>query len=664
MSKLLALFPVLLALLPSAVSAPSAPDEGMWTFENPPLAILKERYDFEPDQAWFDHLRLSSVRLNSGGSGSFVSANGLVMTNHHVALESVQKLSEESTDLVKNGFYAPTREQELPCPDLEINVLISTEDVTARVQAADDAMDEMDKIEEEESNKTGLRCDVETMYQGGMYTVYRYQQYTDVRLVWSPELDVGFYGGDPDNFTYPRFNLDASFFRVYENGEPIESPAHLEWSDHGATDGELVFVSGNPGSTLRLDTMAQLETYRDVIYPMVLKGLTNRRTRILEYTSKGEEEQRRAKDELFGIENSLKALTGELEALRDDEIMADKAAKEAAFLETEAGQEVKDAFEQIVQTQQAFGMVYPTFALSAVQSRIFDLMMELVNYVTTPATNTGLRQTQELALFSAAPIYEDLERVLIASDLQEALDALGGDNPVVQAMLQGRSPQEQADYLVTNTGLTDLESRRQLATMDINGLLTSGEPLIQVLFELERSRMPMIQQSQAIRRVEEDLAERIAAARFKAYGKNTYPDATFTLRLSFGVVKGYEQGTREIPYKTTFGGLFDRHDSFDGREPYSLPQSMLDAREDLDMSTPLNFVCTADIIGGNSGSPVVNRDNQVVGLIFDGNIESLIGRFTYDERQARSVAVHSSGIIEALRVVYKAEGLVREILGN
>lgn len=664
MSKPLALFPALLALLPSAVSAPIAPDEGMWTFENPPLAILKERYDFEPDQAWFDHLRLSSVRLNSGGSGSFVSPNGLVMTNHHVALESVQKLSEEGTDRVVNGFYAATREEELACPDLEINVLISTEDVTARVQAADDAMDEMDKIEEEESNSTGLRCDVETMYQGGMYTIYRYKQYTDVRLVWSPELEVGFYGGDPDNFTYPRFNLDASFFRVYEDGEPIDSPAHLEWSAHGATDGELVFVSGNPGSTLRLNTMAQLETYRDAIYPMVLRGLTNRRTRILEYTSKGEEEQRRAKDELFGIENSLKALTGELDALRDDEIMADKAAKEAAFLETEAGQEVKDAFEQIVQTQQAFSMVYPTFALSAVQSRIFDLMMELVNYVTTPATNTGLRQTQELALFSEAPIYEDLERVLIASDLQEALDSLGGDNPVVRALLQGRSPQEQADYLVTNTGLTDLESRRQLATMDINGLLTAGEPMIQVLFDLERSRMPLIQQSQAIRRIEEELAERIAAARFKAYGKNTYPDATFTLRLSFGVVKGYEQGTREIPYKTTFGGLFDRHDSFDGREPYSLPQRMLDARSELDMSTPLNFVCTADIIGGNSGSPVVNRDNQVVGLIFDGNIESLIGRFTYDERQARSVAVHSSGIIEALRVVYKAEGLVREILGN
>jgi hypothetical protein len=643
---------------------PVLPDEGMWTFANPPLALLAERYGFTPDQAWFDHLRQSSVRFNSGGSGSFIGRRGLVLTNHHVALESIQKLSSEERDLVANGFYAHVPADELRCKDLELNVLMSMEDVTEVVNNAEAAHLAMRAIENDENARTGLRCNVESLYQGGVYMLYRYRQFTDVRLVWAPELAVGFYGGDPDNFTYPRFNLDAAIFRVWEDGKPIESPAWLEWSIGGPANGDLVFVSGNPGSTNRLITLAQVKTFRDVIYPRVLAVFQARRAALVDYSEQGAEQARRAKDELFSIENTLKAIGGELASLQDESIMRRKADAEEAFLLTDAGSRVRSAMQRIADAQEGFGNAWPVLFYSNLPGRLCEIAEQLGDYVDAPADNAAARTTAELALFSSAPVYPDLEEALLRSSFRAALEGLGEDHPLVRAMLDGHTPEERTAALVRGTKLGDVEVRRSLAKGGREALEAAGDPILALVARVNvavADTMQTVGPLQAITRAE---SQRIAEARFDAYGRGIYPDANFTLRLSLGVVKGYEEGTRDIPYKTTFGGLFDRHDSFDGAPPYHLPERMLAARSRIDPSTPLNFVCTADIIGGNSGSPVVNRQGQLVGLIFDGNIASLGNRFVYDERQARAVAVHSSAILEALRKVYDAEPLVREILGG
>ncbi|MCC6669965.1 MAG: S46 family peptidase [Planctomycetes bacterium] len=662
-----------LAALAARPADTAQPDEGMWRFDKPPRKVLKERYGFEPDQAWLDHLRVASVRFNSGGSGSFVSPHGLVMTNHHVALESIQKLSGAGRDLVKNGFLARTNAEELRCKDLELNVLMSIEDVTRRVREAADAREEMRQIEAEEAKKSGLRCDVVTLYNGGVYALYRYQQYTDVRLVMAPELAVGFYGGDPDNFTYPRYNLDFSFFRVYADGQPLQGNPHLRWARSGVQEGDLVFVSGHPGDTARLETVAQLEAYRDVIYPMVLRRLDRFRAALREYSAKGEEQGRQIQDEVFGLENSFKALSGELDALRDSVIMKAKADQEAAFLATEAGTKVKDAFGRIAAGRERLRAVYPTLIHANLPGKLGSLTQELLQYHEVPAENEAARKTAELALFSTAPIHLEMEEVQLRACFAAALQDLGKDNPLVQAMLADPtageeekllSPEAAARAIVAGTKVHDLETRQKLAKGSIEDLIATKDPMVNLIVRIEQAVAPLRGQLAPIFAAERKLEGEIADARFAAYGEDVYPDATFTLRLSFGVVKGYELGTTFVPYKTTFGGLFDRHDSFDGKPPYHLPERMLQARTKIDLRTPLNFVCTADIIGGNSGSPVVNRASEVVGLIFDGNIQSLSGRFQYDERIGRSVAVDARGIVEALRKVYDAGALADELTGH
>ena len=657
---LLTLASVLTALLTTT----RLPDEGMWTFENPPTKILKERYGFAPDAQWFDHLRVCSVRFNSGGSGSFVSPHGLVMTNHHVALESVQKLSSAANDYVKNGFLAATLADEIPCKDLELNVLMSFADVTERVKAAKNPQAESERIAVEENQKTGLRCDVTKLYNGGVYMVYRFKQFTDVRLVWAPELAVGFYGGDPDNFTYPRFNLDCSFFRVYEAGKPIQSPDHLRWSKDGCKEGDLVFVSGHPGTTNRLQTLATLTTYRDVIYPTVLGELDKRRQALRDYAQGGAEQAREIRDEMFGIENTFKALTGELDCLRDAAVMQRKQEQETAFLATEAGQKVKPAVEKIATVRAEYGRIYPLLFLSNLPGKLAELAQNLLEYYEIPAENAAARKTAELALFSSAPIYPGMEEVLLRTTFQSALDRLGAEHALVQTLLAGKTPAERATQLVKETKLIQVETRKKLAAAGPEGLVDAKEPFVELIGALHEAMQPLRQKVGPLLGTEQRLNTQIAEARFAAFGKESYPDATFTLRLAFGVVKGYEWGTTQIPCKTTFGGLYDRHDSFDGREPWRLPERALAARAKVDMSTPLNFVSTADIIGGNSGSPVVDRKGEVVGLIFDGNIQSLGGNFVYDERWGRSVAVDSRGILEALRKIYDAGKLADEITGG
>jgi len=666
-------------------------EEGMWTFDNPPRQQLQEKYGFTPTQEWLDHIRLSSVRFNDGGSGSFVSATGLVLTNHHVALGQLQKVSSPQKDYVADGFLARTPEEELPCPDLELNVLVSMEDVTARVLAAvKPGMSEKEAndarkaaiaaIERESMEKTGLRSDVVTLYQGGEYWLYRYKKYTDVRLVFAPEQQIAFYGGDPDNFTYPRYDLDMALFRVYENGKPVKPQHYLKWNPEGAKDGELVFVSGHPGSTNRLYTMAQLETLRDVSYPLRLEGIERRLAVARAYAARGKEEARQAAGLIFGLENSKKALTGEYQGLQQPQIFQLKAKQEGELRQKVAAnpawqKEFGQAWEAIEKAEKLYreraresayrrlgGYRLPQIALNIVQ---------LVAEVKKPDGERleGFHESQlpslKFRLLSPAPIYPQFEEVLLADALKESLEKLGPEDPFVKAALAGQSPEEVAAQVIGGTQLADPEFRKKLIEGGEAEVAASTDPLI----ALARRVDPILRQERkwyedTIQSVERSAGEKIGKARFAIYGKSLYPDATFTLRLTYGTVTGYPYNGTVAPSKTTFYGLYDRAESFDFKPPFHLPQRFLERREKLHLATPLNFVSTCDIIGGNSGSPVVNRRGEIVGLIFDGNIESLVGRFVFDITANRAVAVHTAGMTEALRKLYDAEFLLQELLGQ
>lgn len=679
------------ALMACGLASLAAAEEGMWTFDNPPVKQLQQKYNFTPTQEWLDHLRLSSVRFNDGGSGSFVSATGLVLTNHHVALGQLQKVSSPQKDYVADGFLARTPEEELKCPDLELNVLVSMENVTDRVlaavkpgmsekQANDARKAAIAAIEKESMEKTGLRSDVVTLYHGGEYWLYRYKKYTDVRLVFAPEQQIAFYGGDPDNFTYPRYDLDMALFRVYEDGKPVKPQHYLKWNPEGAKDGELVFVSGHPGSTNRLYTLAQLETLRDLSYPMRLEGIERRLGVARAYAARGKEQARQAAGLIFGLENSKKALSGEYKGLKDPQLMQIKAREEKELRDKVAAnpewqKAYGDAWQAIEKAQASFrerakeysyrrlsGYRLPGVALSIVQ---------LVAEVKKPDGERldGFHESQlpslKFRLFSPAPIYPEFEEVLLADGLREALEKLGPEDPFVKAALAGKTPEQVAHEAITGTKLADPDFRKQLVEGGEEAVAKSQDPLI----ALARRVDPILRQERkwyedTIESVVRTAGEKIGKARFAIYGKDTYPDATFTLRLTYGTVTGYPYNGTIAPSKTTFYGLYDRAASFDYKPPFHLPQRWLDRKDALNLATPLNFVSSCDIIGGNSGSPVVNRQGEIVGLIFDGNIESLVGRFVFDITANRAVAVHTAGMTEALKKVYDAEFLVKELLGQ
>ena len=674
-----------------SIASPASADEGMWTFDNLPVKQLQERYGFKPTPQWLDHVRLASVRFNDGGSGSFVSPHGLVLTNHHVALGQLQKVSTAKKDYVKDGFYARTRAEELKCPDLELNVLISMEDVTARVQGAvkpgmseEAALKarkaEAAKLEKESTDSTGLRSDAVWLYNGGEYWLYRYKKYTDVRLVFAPEQEIAFFGGDPDNFTYPRYDLDMALFRVYENAKPVASKDYLQWSAKGAADGELVFVSGNPGSTDRLTTMAGIELERDYLLPSTLKGLKRRLVALRQYAARGGEENRQASRPIFYIENSIKAFTGEYEGLLDKSLIAKKQKEEddfRALVRSNADWqgEYGSAWEDIAGAEQKFAKNIKPFRYRYLRgSRLADIAVEIVRYVAEVKKPDGERlegfhdsqlESLRFRLFSPAPVYPGMEEVLIANTLGESLDELGPDDPFVKAALDGRTPEEVARELVSGTKLTDSAVRKSLVEGGQTAVEASTDPLIVFARRVD----PFLREMRKwyednIESVETTAGEKIGKARFAAYGKSTYPDATFTLRLTFGAVKGYPMNGTQAPPETTFYGLYDRAYSFGLKPPYDLPARYLARRSRLDLSTPLNFVSACDITGGNSGSPVINRNAELVGLIFDGNIESLAGTYVYSEAKNRAVAVHSSAIIEALRKLYDAAPLADELQGR
>jgi len=669
----------------------SAPDEGMWTFDNPPTKQLQEKYGFTPTQEWLDHVRLASVRFMDGGSGSFVSPNGLVLTNHHVAMGQLQKISTAEKNYVAEGFYAATLDQEIKSPDLEVNVLVSMEDVTKEVmKAIKTGMSDAEalkarraaiaEIENKSLKKTGLRSNVVSLYHGGEYWLYRYKKYTDVRLVMAPERQAAYFGGDFDNFTYPRYDLDFAFFRVYENDKPVKSKHYLKWNAKGVEENELVFVSGNPGSTDRLYTYARLEFQRDFQYPMILKYIDKRLEILREYAQKGEEQARRALGQIFGLENGKKALTGELNGLLDEDLMAKRKKDENDFRKLVANnpewqEKYGNAWDIIAKTiDQNKKVARERFYRRLIGSRMAGNATTIVRYVVEVKKKDANRlpgfHDSELAelkfnLFSPAPIYKDLEEALLVGNLKMSIEELGSNDEFIKIVLKGQSPEKVVKDLISGTKLDDPGFRKSLIDGGEKAVNESDDPLIVLARELD----PMMREREKWNRenIESVLtaaSEKIAKARFAVYGKTTYPDATFTLRLSYGAVKGYPMNGTKAPFKTTLYGLYDRSLSFNQEGDFVLPQRFWDRKDKLDLSTPVNFVSTNDIIGGNSGSPVINNNAELVGLIFDGNIESLSGRFMFDKEKNRAVSVHSAYIIEAMRKLYDAGKLADEVVGE
>ena len=681
-------------LLPAALLLAAAPvihaEEGMWTFDNPPLKLLKAKYNFTPTQAWLDHLRLSSVRLNDGGSGSFVSPNGLLLTNHHVARGQLQKNSTAQHDYLRDGFLAATPDQEMRSADLEVNVLVAMEDVTPRVQGAvkgvaDDAKAqkardaEIAAIEKESKDKTGLRSDVVSFYNGGEYWLYCYKAYTDVRLVFAPEQQAAFFGGDPDNFTYPRYDLDMAIFRVYENGKPLKTGNFLKWSVKGAAPGELVFISGHPGSTARQDTVAQLLAERDVREPAMTEYFERRIAAAQGFGALGPEQKRLVGSAIFNMQNSLKVYQGRTVALADPAILGKKKAEEDDFRAKVAAnpewqKAYGDAWETIARVEEQLkpeikGQVFHRF-----DSRLFTFAMQIVQFVAEVKKPDGERLPQyheagleslKFQLLSPAPVYPSTEKLYLAAGLRLGQEKLGKDDAYVQAILQGGDVDTVVNTLVDGTKLADPVVRKSLLDGGEAAVAASTDPMIVAARRVDPiARETTRRIRDTITSVLTPAGEKLGKARFLVYGKDAYPDATFTLRLSYGAVQGYPCNGTIAPPFTTFYGLYDRAASFSNAPPFDLTLKEAAARDKLDLSTPLDFVSTGDIIGGNSGSPVVNRDGELVGLIFDGNIESLAGDFVYDGTRNRAVAVHSAGMMEGLRKIYGADALADELEGK
>ena len=673
-------------------------DEGMYLFNRPPTKQLKEKYGFEPDAKWLEHLQKSCVRISTGGSGSIVSANGLVMTNHHVGRDMLEKMSTADNNLMEKGFYAKTQAQEAKCPDIEMDVLWSIEDVTERVNAAakpgmstaeaGTARRKMTAtIEKEALDKNGMKSEVVTLYQGARYHLYQYKNYTDVRIVMAPESGMAFFGGDPDNFEYPRYDLDMCFFRIYENGKPLVPEHYLHWSRQGASENEPVFVAGHPGRTERLFTLAHLKFLRDVAYPQsVLRNLWRREVQLETFSGRSEEFRRIAEGDLFGVQNSRKARTGILAGLQDPRFInhkdqAERTLRNAVNQNPEWKKQWGDAWDQIAAAEHAYAEFYVRHSAPGVGraglGELFGIARTLVRLAEEmPKDNAerlreyrdSNRKSLELQLFSPAPIYPDFEIDRLASGLQLMGEMLGGDDPSVVLTLAGRSPRERAEQLVHGTKLADVAERKRIAEGGAKAIDASAEsngssdPMIQLALDLDaENRAVRKRYEDTIDSAEKEGYAKIAAAQFAVNGENQYPDATFTLRLAYGVVKGYEENGKKVPPFTNFAGLFERSKDRKNQPPFQIPARFAAAKDKLELNTPFNFVTNCDIVGGNSGSPVVNKAGEVVGLIFDGNIQSLVLDIGYIEDPARAVSVDSRAILEAMRKVYDCGALADEI---
>jgi Peptidase S46 len=677
-------------------------DEGMWLFNNPPLQQLKAKYQFEPSSQWLEHLQKASVRFNSGGSGSFVSANGLCITNHHVGADALQKASSDQHNYLRDGFYAKTRSEEIKCADLELNVLMSIEDVTMRVnssvkpglspEAASKARDSViAEIEKESKEKTGLRSDVVKLYQGGAYHLYRYKRYDDVRIVFAPEQKMAFYGGDPDNFEYPRFDLDICIFRVYENGQPTKIDHYLKWNPHGPSDGELTFVSGSPGRTDRQLTVDELADRRDREVPNWLSLFNRREVLLNAWGQRSFENARRAREDFFGDQNNRKRYDGYVAALFDPEIWREIEQREQKLHDAiSANPKLKaadDAYDRIKKAQAELAAMAPRYDYleqerpltvgyrgpRAFYGTLFKYARLLTRAVDERGKPNGERiaafrdsakDSLELELFSTEPVYDDYEILRLTDSLTDFAEKFGGNDSLVKQVLAGKSPHARAVELVTGTKLKDVAFRKELYAKDAAALQNVHDPLLDLARLIDGTAREARRAHDTQEEIKQQGYAEIARARFAIEGTNNYPDATFTLRLSYGTVRGYEEDGKQIPAFTNFAGLYQRAAEHDNRPPFDLPQRWIDGKAKLNLNTPFNFVSDADIIGGNSGSPVVNKANEFIGIIFDGNIQSLVLDCIFSDKQARAVSVDSAAISEALRKIYGAGALADELEGT
>jgi hypothetical protein len=679
------------AALALALVLPAAhAEEGMWTLDNLPLAHLREAYDFNPDPAWIAKVMHASVRIEGGCSGSFVSAEGLVMTNHHCVEDCVGQLSTSHRDLVREGFLARTRGDEQRCPNFALDRLEAISDVTRRVAQAsqgrtgaayaDAKRAETAHIESEcMGGRADVHCEVVDLYQGAVQKLYRYHRFDDVRLVFAPEYAIAQFGGDPDNFNFPRYDLDLGLVRAYEDGKPVHTADFLRFDRAGAKPGELTITSGHPGTTRRQLTVAQLERVRDIDGPWRLTRLAEQRGLLTRFRQESPEHARIAKDTLDVIENSYKVWYGELLALRDPQVFALKSGEEAALRKLAAQrpdlQGDAPAWDEVAAAQAVWHEIAMRYRFTegeqGLWTRYFDIARNIERAAEERTKPDGerlpdfkasrLAETEQDVL-STAPIYPELEQLKLAWSLTKLREWLGVDDPLVKQVLGRESPEALAARWIAQTRLGDVAVRERLWKGGQAAVDAADDPFIRVARLLEPDSRAWRKRFEGeVEAVEHRNAERIAHVRFAQTGTGAYPDATFTLRLSFGKVEGWMRRGTPVPPFTTVGGLYERATDF---EPFRLPPSWLDARSRLDARQPMNLVTTNDIIGGNSGSPLIDRDGAIVGLVFDGNLDSLGGAFWFDERSNRTVAVHSGVILEALEKVYRADALAAEIEGR